>query len=51
MKRKIIANLLVTLGLFYFAGTAYPQGTNSGTIRGSVTDPNGAVVAPESLET
>jgi Carboxypeptidase regulatory-like domain/TonB dependent receptor len=45
MKRKIIANLLVTLGLFCFASTAYPQGTNSGTIRGRVTDPNGASVA------
>ncbi len=45
MKRKIIANLLVTLGLFCLASTAYPQGTNSGTIRGRVTDPNGASVA------
>ncbi|MGI9168502.1 MAG: TonB-dependent receptor domain-containing protein [Pyrinomonadaceae bacterium] len=44
MKRKIIVTLLVTFGLFCLTSTAYPQGTNSGTIRGRVTDPNGASV-------
>ncbi|HYJ47294.1 MAG TPA: carboxypeptidase-like regulatory domain-containing protein, partial [Pyrinomonadaceae bacterium] len=44
MKRKIIASLLVTFCLFYLAGTGYSQGTNLGTIRGTVTDPNGAVI-------
>src|SRR3954462_4123958 len=44
MKRKIIASLLVTFCLFCLASMGYSQGTNLGTIRGTVTDPNGAVI-------
>jgi hypothetical protein len=44
MKRTIIASLLVTFCLFCLASAGYSQGTNLGTIRGTVTDPNGAVV-------
>lgn len=44
MKRKIIASLLVTLCLFCLASTGHAQGTNLGTIRGTVSDPNGAVI-------
>src|SRR5215213_6625618 len=50
MKRTIIASLLVTFCLFCLAGTGYSQGTNSGTIRGRVTDPNGASVAGASVK-
>src|SRR6266446_7309798 len=42
--RTIIISLLVTGCLIGLAGTGYSQGTNLGTIRGSVTDPNGAVI-------
>ena len=42
--RTIITSLLVTGCLLGLAGTGYSQGTNLGTIRGSVTDPNGAVI-------
>ena len=42
--RTIIASVLVTGWLLCLAGTGYSQGTNLGTIRGSVTDPNGAVI-------
>src|SRR6266446_5752913 len=42
--RTIITSLLVTGCLIGLAGTGYSQGTNLGTIRGSVTDPNGAVI-------
>ncbi len=50
MKRTIIASLLVTFCIFCLAGTGYAQGTNSGTIRGRVTDPNGASVAGASVK-
>jgi len=42
--RTIITSLLVTGCLIGLAGTGYSQGTNLGTIRGSVTDPNGAII-------
>jgi carboxypeptidase family protein len=50
MKRKIIANLLVTLGLFCLASTAYSQGTHLGTIRGSVVDQKGEKVPNASVQ-
>ena len=43
--RTIIASVLVTGWLLCLASTGYSQGTNLGTIRGSVKDPNGAVIA------
>ncbi len=42
--RTIIASVLVTGWLLCLAGTGYSQGTNLGTIRGTVTDPNGAII-------
>jgi hypothetical protein len=42
--RTIITSLFVTGCLIGLAGTGYSQGTNLGTIRGSVTDPNGAII-------
>ena len=43
--RTITTSLFLAACFFFFAVTAYPQGTNLGTIRGTVTDPNGAVIA------
>jgi len=42
--RTIMTSVLVTGFLLCFIGTAYSQGTNLGTIRGTVTDANGAVI-------
>ena len=42
--RSIIASLLVFACIYGFASTGYSQGTNLGAIRGTVTDPNGAVM-------
>ena len=42
--RTIMTSVLVAGFLLCFVGTAYPQGTNLGTLRGTVTDPNGAVI-------
>src|SRR5438034_1233895 len=42
--RTVIASLLVAACLFCFASTGYSQGTNLGTIRGSVVDEKGATV-------
>src|SRR5882724_6520480 len=42
--RTIITVLIVTGCLIGLVGTGYSQGTNLGTIRGSVTDPNGAII-------
>ncbi len=42
--RTIITSLLVAGCLFCFCDTGYSQGTNLGTIRGTVTDPNGAAL-------
>ena len=48
--RTIIASVLVTGWLLCLAGTGYSQGTNLGTIRGTVTDPNGAVIPNAALQ-
>ena len=40
----IIRTLLITGCLFCVCGTGYSQGTNLGTIRGTVTDQKGASV-------
>jgi len=48
--RLITTTFFVAACCFCFAVTAYPQGTNLGTIRGTVTDPNGAVVANASVQ-
>ena len=48
--RLITTTLFVAACCFCFAATAYPQGTNLGTIRGTVTDPNGAVVRNASVQ-
>src|SRR5689334_12448280 len=42
--RTVMTSVLVTGFLLCFMTTAYSQGTNLGTIRGTVTDPNGAVI-------
>ena len=42
--RSIIASLLVFACLYGASITGYSQGTNLGVIRGTVTDPNGAVM-------
>jgi len=42
--RTITTSLFIAAGIFCFAASAYAQGTNFGTIRGTVTDPNGANV-------
>jgi hypothetical protein len=42
--RKIFISLLATSLLFCIVSTGYSQGTNLGTIRGTVTDPNGAII-------
>lgn len=43
--RRIVKSLLMITCLFCFVGLAYSQGTNTGTIVGRVTDPNGASVS------
>jgi len=43
--RRIFISLLAVTCLFCLAIPAFSQGTNTGTIRGRVTDPNGASVA------
>jgi hypothetical protein len=47
--RLITTTLFIAACCLCFAATAYPQGTNLGTIRGTVTDPNGAVIANASV--
>src|SRR5215467_7424123 len=42
--RLLITHLLVLGCLAVFVGSAYPQGSNLGSIRGTVTDPNGAIL-------
>src|SRR5438046_1025463 len=42
--RTIITSVLLAAGIFLIPATIYAQGTNLGTIRGTVTDPNGAVI-------
>ncbi len=48
--RQLINGLLLITCLLCFAGQAFSQGTNSGTIVGRVTDPNGASVAGASVK-
>jgi hypothetical protein len=48
--RTIIMSLLVTICFFWLANPSYSQGTSSGTIRGRVTDPNGASVSGASVK-
>src|SRR6266511_4314688 len=48
--RTIITSFLVAGCLFCLCGTGYSQGTNLGTIRGTVTDPNGAVIPHASVQ-
>jgi hypothetical protein len=48
--RLITCTLFIAACCFCFAATAYPQGTNLGIIRGTVTDPNGAVIANASVQ-
>ncbi|HJX92871.1 MAG TPA: TonB-dependent receptor [Pyrinomonadaceae bacterium] len=43
--RKITVTFLTVGILLCLLGSAYGQGTNLGTIRGTITDPNGAVIA------
>ncbi|MGH9767043.1 MAG: carboxypeptidase regulatory-like domain-containing protein [Blastocatellia bacterium] len=45
INHSIFSSVLLCLCLLLTAGTAFAQGTNLGTIRGTVTDANGAVVA------
>ncbi|HEX6718092.1 MAG TPA: TonB-dependent receptor [Pyrinomonadaceae bacterium] len=42
--RTVMMSIFVAGLLLCFWSTAYAQGTNLGTIRGTVTDPNGAVI-------
>ena len=42
--RTVMTSVLVTGALLCFMSTAFSQGTNLGTIRGTVTDANGAVI-------
>ena len=42
--RTIVASALVFGVICCISGTGYSQGTNLGTLRGTVTDPNGATL-------
>lgn len=44
IKRTIITSLILIGSLFCLAGRAYSQGTDLGTIRGTITDPNRAAI-------
>jgi hypothetical protein len=48
--RTIMTSVLVAGFLFCFMSAAYSQGTNLGTIRGTVTDANGAVIPNASVK-
>jgi carboxypeptidase family protein len=48
--RTIMTSVLATGFLLCFAGAAFAQGTNLGTIRGTVTDPAGAVIPNASVQ-
>ena len=43
--RKLLIPVLATVFLFCVFSSGFSQGTNLGTIRGTVTDPNGAIIA------
>ncbi len=47
---KTLSSILVALCFFCGAISVFAQGSNSGTIRGRVTDPNGASVAGASVK-
>ena len=47
---KTLSIILVALCFLCGAVSVFAQGTNSGTIRGRVTDPNGASVAGASVK-
>src|SRR5215831_11393257 len=42
--RTVMTGVVFATGLFLLSITGYSQGTNLGTIRGTVTDPNGATI-------
>jgi len=48
--RLITTTFFVAACCFCFAATAYPQGTNLGTIRGTVTDSNGAAIPNAAIQ-
>jgi len=48
--RTIMTSALIAGFLLCFLATAYGQGTNFGTLRGTVTDPNGAVIPNASVK-
>ncbi|MEP6913657.1 MAG: TonB-dependent receptor, partial [bacterium] len=48
--RTIIMSLLVSTSFFCLASPSYSQGTNLGAIRGTVTDPNGAIIPNASVQ-
>ena len=48
--RTVMTSVLVTGALLCFMSTALSQGTNLGTIRGTVTDANGAVIPNASVK-
>src|SRR5947207_6473735 len=47
---KALSLIVVTLCFFGAGISAFAQGSNSGTIRGRVTDPNGASVSGASVK-
>src|SRR4051794_28099904 len=48
--RRILISLLAITCLFCLATEGFSQGTNTGTVRGRVTDPNGASVTNASVK-
>jgi len=48
--RTILTSVLLATGLLVICVTGYSQGTDLGTIRGTVTDPNGAVIPNASVQ-
>src|SRR5690349_20615229 len=48
--RTVMTSVLATGFLLCFASAAFAQGTNLGTIRGTVTDPNGAIIPNASIK-
>ncbi len=48
--RTLITAVLMATSLFFMSVIAYSQGTDLGTIRGTVTDPNGAIIPNASVQ-
>jgi hypothetical protein len=48
--RSILSSLLLLACILCGTSSAFAQGTNLGSIRGTVTDPNGAVVAGAQIQ-